>query len=58
MEFTVQKNNLRYSVSFTADNARIGVLDLSNGLYEPVITLPLTVWQIFEHQRQQFDTYH
>ena len=32
--------------------------DLSNGLLESVITLPITVWQINEHQRQQFDTYH
>ena len=55
MEFTVQKNNLLYSFSFTEDIARIGV---SNGLYESVITLPITVWHIFEHQRQQFDTYH
>ena len=32
--------------------------DLSNGLYESVITLPITVWHITEHQRKQFDTYH
>ena len=31
--------------------------DLSNGLYESVTTLPITVWHINEHQRQQFDTY-
>ena len=53
MEFTFQNNNLLYSVSFTEEIARIGVRDLSNGLYESVITLPIT-----EHQRQQFDTYH
>ena len=58
MEFTVQNNNLLYSISFTEDIARIGVRDLSNGLYESVITLPITVWHIIEHQRQQFDTYH
>ena len=58
MEFTVQNNNILYSVSFIEDIARIGVRDLSNGLYESVITLPITVWHIIEHQRQQFDTYH
>ena len=58
MEFTVQNNNLLYSVSFTEDIARIGMRDLSNGLYESVITLPITVWHIIEHQRQQFNTYH
>ena len=58
MEFTVQNNNLLYSVSFTEDIARIGVRDLSNGLYESVITLPITVWHIIDQERQQFDTYH
>ena len=58
MEFTVQNNNLLYSFSFTEDIARIGVRDLSNGQYESLITLPITVWHIIEHQRQQFDTYH
>ena len=58
MEFTVQNNNLLYSVSFTEEIARTGVRDLSNGLYESVIGLPITVWHIIEHQRQQFDTYH
>ena len=58
MEFTVQNNNLLYSFSFTEEIARIGVRDLSNGLYESLITLPITVWHIIEHQRQQFDTYH
>ena len=58
MEFTVQNNNLLYSFSVTEDFARIGVRDLSNGLYESLITLPITVWHIIEHQRQQFDTYH
>ena len=36
----------------------MGVRELPNGLYESVITLPITVWHIIEHQRQQFDTYH
>ena len=58
MEFNVQNNNLRYSVPFAEDIARIGVRDLSNGLYESVTILPITVWHIIEHQRQQFDTYH
>ena len=58
MEFTVQNNNLLYSFSFTEDIARIGVRDLSNGLFESVITLPITVWHIIENQRQQFVTYH
>ena len=58
MEFTVQNNSLLYSFSFTEETARISVKDLSNGLYESVITLPITVWHIIEHQRQQFDTYH
>ena len=58
MEFTVQNNALLYSISFTEDIARIGNRDLSFGLYESVITLPITVWHIFEHQRQQFDTYY
>ena len=58
MEFTVQNNNLLYSFSSTEEIARIGVRDLSNGLYESLITLPITVRHIIEHQRQQFDTYH
>ena len=58
MEFTVQNNSLLYSVSFTEETARISIRDLSNGLYESVVTLPITVWHIIEHQRQQFDTYH
>ena len=58
MEFTVQNNNLLYSVSFTEEIARIGLRDFSNELYESLITLPITVWHIIEHQRQQFDTYH
>ena len=58
MEFTVQNNSLLYSFSFTEETARISIKDLSNGLYETVMTLPITVWHIIEHQRQQFDTYH
>ena len=58
MEFTVQNNSLLYSFSFTEETARISIKDLSNGLYETVMTLPVTVWHIIEHQRQQFDTYH
>ena len=58
MEFTVQNFNILYSFSFTEEISLIGVRDLSNGLYESVITLPITVWHINEHQRQQFDTYH
>ena len=58
MEFTVQNNSLLYSVSFTEEPARISIRDLSNGLYESVVTLPFRVWHIKEHQRQQFDTYH
>ena len=53
MEFTVQNNNLLYSVFFTEEIPQIGVQDLSNGLYESVITLPITVGHIIEHQRQQ-----
>ena len=58
MEYTVQNNSLLYSVSFIEEIARTGVRDLPNGLYESVITLPITVWHIIEHQRQQFHTYH
>ena len=59
MEFTVRKINLLYSVFFfTEEIARIGVRDLSNGLNKSVITIPITVWHIIEHQRHQFDTYH
>ena len=58
MEFTVQNNSLLYSVSFTEETARISIRDLSNGLYESILTLPITVWHIFEHPRQQFDKYH
>ena len=58
MEFTVQNNSLLYSVSFTEETARISIRDLSNGLYESILNLPITVWHIIEHQRQQFDTYH
>ena len=58
MDFTVQNNSLLYSVSFTEETTRISIRDLSNGLYESVVTLPLSVWHIIEHQRQQFDTYH
>ena len=58
MEFTEQINSLLYSVSFTEETARISIRDLSNGLYESILTLPITVWHIIEHQRQQFDTYH
>ena len=58
MEFTLQNNSLLYSVSFTEETARIGIRELSNGFYESVVTLPITVWHIIEHQRQQFDTYH
>ena len=58
MKFTVQNNNVLYSVSFTEEVARIGVRVLSNGPYESAITLPITLWHIIEHQRQQFDTYH
>ena len=58
MEFTVQNNSLLYSFSFNEETARISIRDLSNGLYESVITLTITVWHIFENRRQQFDTYH
>ena len=54
----MQNNSLLYSFSFTEETARISVNDLSNGLYESVVTLPITVWHIIEHQRQQFGTYH
>ena len=54
----MQNNSLLYSFSFTEETARISIKELSNGLYESVITLPITVWHIIEHQRQQFDTYH
>ena len=54
----MQNNSLLYSDSFAEETARIIIRDLSNGLYEPVSTLPITVWPIIEHQRQQFDTYH
>ena len=58
MEFTVQNKSLLYSFSFTEETALISIKDLSNGLYESVITLPITVWHTIEHQRQQFDAYH
>ena len=58
MEFTVQNNSLPYSVSFTEETARISIRDLSNGVHESVVTLPIIAWHIIEHQRQQFDTYH
>ena len=54
----MQNISLLYSFFFTEETARISVKDLSNGLYESVITLPITVWHIIEHQRQQFDNYH
>ena len=54
----MQNNSLLYSFSFTEETARISIRDLSNRLYESVITLPITVWHIIEHQRQQFNTYH
>ena len=54
----MQNNSLLYSVCFTEETARISIRDLSNGLYESVVTLPITVWHIIEHQRQQFDTYN
>ena len=58
MKFTVQNNNLLYSVSFIEETARIGIQDLWNGQYESVISLSDTVWHIVEPKRQQFDTYH
>ena len=58
MEFTVQNNNLLYSVSFIEETARIEIRDLSNRLYESVIILPIIVRHVIEHQRQQFDTCH
>ena len=58
MEITVQNNCLLFSVSFTEDTAWISIRDLSNGLYESVVTLLITVWHIIERQRQQFDIYH
>ena len=58
MEYTVQNNSLLYSVTFTEETARKSIRDLSNGFYESVITLPITVCHIIEHQRQQFDKYH
>ena len=54
----MQNNSLLYSVSFTDETARISIRDLSNRLYESVVTLPITVWHIIEHRRQQFDRYH
>ena len=58
MEFSVQNNSPLYSVSFTEETARIGIRDLSNGLNDSILTLPITVWHIIEHQRQQFVTSH
>ena len=58
MEFTVQNNSLLYSFSSPEETAWISIGHLSNGLYESVITLPITVWHIIEHQQQQFDTYY
>ena len=58
MEFTVQNNSLLYTFSFTEETARISIKDLSKRLYESVITLPIPVWHIIEHHRQQFDTCH
>ena len=58
MEITVRNSSRLYSFSFTEETARISIRDLSNGLYESVITLPITVWHIVENQRQQFDSYH
>ena len=54
----MQNNSLLHSVSFTEETARINIRDLSNGLYDSVVTLPIPVWHIIGHQRQQFDTYH
>ena len=54
----MQNNSLLYSVSFTEETARISIRDLSNGHYESILTLLITVWHIFEQQRQHFDTFH
>ena len=54
----MQNNSLLYSVYFTEETAWISIRELSNGLYESVVTLPITVWHIIEQQRQQFETYH
>ena len=54
----MQNNSLLYSVSFTEETARISIRDLPNGLYKLIVTLPITVWRIIQHQQQQFDTYH
>ena len=53
MEFTVQNNNMHSVYSLR----RLVGQDLSNGLYESVITLPITVWHIIEHKLDHFDKY-
>ena len=58
MEFTVENNSLLCSFSFTEETARKIVRALSIGFYESVVTLPITVWQIIENQRQRFETNH
>ena len=54
----MQSYSLLYSFSLTEKSARISIKDLSNGLHESVITLPITLLQINVNQRQPFDTYH
>ena len=54
----MQNNSFLYSFSFTEETPWISIRDLSNGFYESVITLPVTVWHIIECQRQQYESYH
>ena len=60
----IEKWNLQCRITtlstqfLSQETARICIRDLSKGFYECVVTLPIKIWYIIEHTRQQFDTYH
>ena len=58
MIFSVQNNNLMFSVEFSADLVQIQVRETVFGVFLARMDIPIQVWQMVEVMRRDFNDHH
>ena len=58
MIFSVQNNNLMFSVEFSADLVQIQVRETVCGVFLARMDIPIQVWQMVEVMRRDFNDHH
>ena len=58
MIFSVQNNNLTFSVEFSADLVQIQVRETVCGVFLVRMDIPIQVWHMVEVMRRDFNEHH